>query len=73
MVEQEETLSECQHHWLIDSPNGPTSVGVCKICGSHQEFPNSLGAAGWERDTPSERMVQSSRLATEEGETPPPV
>lgn len=30
------------HHWLIESPNGETSRGVCKICGATREFRNWL-------------------------------
>ena len=40
----------CSHHWVIASPNGPTSVGVCKLCGVEREFRNSLPGGGWERD-----------------------
>ena len=33
----------CVHYWQIDSPNGPTSDGVCKKCGTKQEgLRNSL-------------------------------
>lgn len=33
----------CVHYWRIDSPNGPTSDGVCKKCGTKQEgLRNSL-------------------------------
>jgi len=31
----------CQHHWIIDQPNGPTSWGECKHCGSRREFLNN--------------------------------
>ncbi len=30
------------HRWRIDEPNGPTSGGVCKICGVSKEFKNWL-------------------------------
>ena len=40
----------CRHHWVIASPNGPTSQGVCKFCGTEREFRNSLPGGGWERD-----------------------
>jgi hypothetical protein len=30
------------HRWLIDEPNGPTSRGVCKVCGTTKEFKNWL-------------------------------
>ncbi len=32
----------CQHHWLIDSPNGPVSRGICRVCGEEREFLNYL-------------------------------
>jgi hypothetical protein len=32
----------CIHHWLIEPPNGPTSMGVCKRCGAMREFDNQL-------------------------------
>jgi hypothetical protein len=34
----------CRHYWLIEPPNGPTSIGVCKICGATREFDNQLPA-----------------------------
>ena len=34
-------MSDCPHHWLIDSPNGSTSTGVCKLCGAVKQFRNS--------------------------------
>jgi hypothetical protein len=30
----------CGHHWLIDTPTGPTSMGKCKLCGERKEFRN---------------------------------
>ena len=33
--------TDCVHHWKIDAPAGPTSRGVCKICGAERRFPNS--------------------------------
>jgi len=32
--------TECVHHWIIEPPDGPTSKGVCKICGAVKEFEN---------------------------------
>ena len=29
------------HHWTVESPNGPTSIGTCE-CGEEREFENSL-------------------------------
>jgi hypothetical protein len=30
----------CPHHWLIEPAIGPTSQGVCKLCGSVKIFMN---------------------------------
>lgn len=30
----------CQHHWLIESPNGPTSDARCQRCGATRQFRN---------------------------------
>ena len=32
----------CSHYWIIDSADGPTSNGVCRICGAEKEFFNSF-------------------------------
>lgn len=29
------------HFWVYDSPNGKTSIGICKYCGATQEDFNS--------------------------------
>ena len=31
---------ECTHYWIIESPGGPTSRGVCKFCGAKTAFTN---------------------------------
>jgi hypothetical protein len=41
----------CRHHWLIESPAGSTSVGVCKNCGARKEFYNSTPETVWDSDT----------------------
>lgn len=30
------------HRWRIDEPNGPVSLGVCKVCGAEKQFKNWL-------------------------------
>lgn len=30
----------CLHHWLIEPAEGPTSTGVCKLCGERKIFLN---------------------------------
>ena len=52
-VEQtQEELQEptCRHHWVIESPHGATSSGVCKRCHAVREFRNSSSDAIWEGD-----------------------
>jgi hypothetical protein len=31
---------ECPHHWMIETPNGETSTGLCKRCGTTKAFLN---------------------------------
>ena len=50
MLDQNEITLECKHHWIIDSPNGPISEGVCELCGVRQEFKNSIPISGWDRN-----------------------
>lgn len=35
------------HHWMIESPNGRTSPGVCIHCGETRDFINSSGRENW--------------------------
>lgn len=37
----------CQHHFLIESPNGPACRGRCKFCGEEREFRNSNEKFNW--------------------------
>lgn len=36
------------HHWVIESPDGPVSRGVCRGCGETQEFLNSWSETKWD-------------------------
>jgi hypothetical protein len=40
----------CRHHWVIESPHGATSHGICKICGEERDFQNSASDTLWEGD-----------------------
>ncbi|KKN04544.1 hypothetical protein LCGC14_1096250 [marine sediment metagenome] len=44
-----EVLAVCQHHWVIESANGPSSKGHCKLCGDSRAFSNSMPMESWER------------------------
>ena len=37
----------CTHHWIIATPNGHFSRGICKHCGSEREFENSESERHW--------------------------
>jgi hypothetical protein len=41
----------CRHHWIIDSPQGATSKGVCKLCGAKRDFPNSAQDYLWDGES----------------------
>ena len=42
-VLEEQTKPTCQHHWIIETANGPVSRGVCQVCHEGREFQNSIG------------------------------
>ncbi len=48
--DKQDSAADCRHHWLIESPNGPTSWGICKYCGARKEFKNYLSVSLWEED-----------------------
>lgn len=35
------------HHWQIEPPLGPTSLGACEDCGVKREFSNRLALGDW--------------------------
>ena len=39
--------TECKHYWVIATPNGPLSEGVCQRCGEKREFMNSGASTPW--------------------------
>ena len=36
------TAGDHFHRWAIEEPNGPTSMGMCKVCGTTKIFKNWL-------------------------------
>ncbi len=49
---KEEQPTQCQLeggncHWKIAAPNGPISLGTCKVCGATKEFRNSFEYSSW--------------------------
>jgi hypothetical protein len=57
-LKSEESISDntkvegnlCVHHWIIGNPEGPTSMGTCKICGVDKEFANFFEGSSWGTD-----------------------
>jgi len=54
MLESDTKQKQCVHHWIIDSPDGPTSFGKCKLCGATAEFSNDLQNVFDKREYPFE-------------------
>ncbi len=54
----------CRHFWLIESANGPTSHGVCCLCGAERDFPNSISEDNYnyEKDRMRDIKLPGSRL-----------
>lgn len=44
-VLDEEIKPTCQHHWVIETANGPISWGECQVCHEVKEFQNSISDA----------------------------
>ncbi len=64
MTIDEANGSDCEHFWMIESPNGPTSMGTCRNCGEKSEFRNSMPGSGWDRESPqAKRARQLSKAA----------
>ena len=57
-------VSVCMHQWMIDSPNGPSSRGVCLLCGSERDFPNYIEGTAWGYDVSVEQLNADSRIGT---------
>lgn len=41
-VQSPVTQSTCCHHWIIETADGPVSLGFCQFCFETKEFKNSL-------------------------------
>ncbi len=53
------SAAQCRHHWVIETPNGATSLGVCKRCGRRRRYPNA--AVDAVRETGGARLGRWSR------------
>lgn len=41
-VQSPEIESTCCHHWIIETADGPVSLGYCQLCFETKEFKNSF-------------------------------
>ena len=41
-IQERPAESHCIHHWLIETPDGPVSKGICKYCKAEKYFNNEL-------------------------------
>lgn len=68
---------DCVHHWVIDSPAGSVSAGLCRLCSARRTFANyvsdfiyegdsadTLPQAGWKK--PVTELVRSGAKEGEE-------
>lgn len=70
--EREASVVTCQHHWVIETPRGATSLGRCKRCGEEREFRNSATDYVWEDESGSGynawRGIRSQRTVSDDDE-----
>ena len=45
-VAEKPAATGCRHHWIVETPNGPVSKGVCKLCGEKRDFENIFFGQG---------------------------
>ncbi|MEE8421140.1 MAG: hypothetical protein V3S31_00010 [Dehalococcoidia bacterium] len=50
----------CIHHWMIETPNGRESRGVCKNCGRKRAFANSTENVMWEQTNTLRNELRST-------------
>ena len=53
---------KCRHQWLIDTPAGPSSRGVCRLCAEERQFQNYIEGTSWGTDISLEQLSGGSRF-----------
>ena len=57
----------CVHHWVIDAPSGPVSLGSCKLCGERREFRNYVdNTPYWEDDVSLDQVSSGASFRPQE-------
>ena len=44
--------TECKHHWIISTPNGPVTPGQCEICYEEKDFPTPYMQTTYDKEQP---------------------
>ena len=57
VAEKPVTTATCRHHWIIETPTGPVSKGVCKLCGEERDFENIFYGYGKVYEPPKSTSV----------------
>lgn len=60
-IRQRAATSACTHHWIIATPNGHTSRGICKHCGSERDFENSESERLWRSRRSGRKQAPAAR------------
>jgi len=55
------------HHWIIETPKGPTSKGKCRFCGFTQDFDNTIAENIWSNGR-SGRNGRNGRFGSKKSE-----
>ena len=65
----------CAHHWIIGDPDGPTSSGKCKLCGTQRDFMNYFEGSSWGSDVSLDQLGKSTGATREAsyGQTVPSI
>lgn len=56
-----ENNQTCAHHWVIEPAMGPSSPGVCQICGESRDFQNYVEAASWGDSRHADRSAAAGK------------
>ena len=56
--------SGCKHQWIIDTPAGPPSKGVCRLCGQERQFQNYIEGSFWGSDFSYDQFSGNAHIPT---------
>lgn len=62
--EDQGQASLCRHYWVIETPNGPVSRGVCRYCEAVRDFKNFIDSLPWSEDPSASHRSARYPVAT---------